>query len=91
MTSLPPEPYFVRSATRAFGTLPAEPPELASHLRLQIVLQPDLVDQPELLFQPVGVILFGVGQHVFEDLAARGFGRVRRRVIGFRQRGDSSG
>lgn len=50
-----------------------------------------LVDQPELLFQPVGVILFGVGQHVFEDLAARGFGRVKRRVIGFRQRGDPSG
>ena len=41
----------------------------ASGLRLQVVLQADPVDQPELLLQPVGVVFFGVMQLRGKDVA----------------------
>ena len=41
-----------------------------SGLRLQVVLQADAIDQAKLLFQPVGVIFFGVLELGDEDVAA---------------------
>ncbi len=40
-----------------------------SELRLQVILQPDGLDQPQLLLQPVGVIFLGISQLHTQDLA----------------------
>ena len=40
---------------------------VASDLGLEVVLHPELVDQAELLFEPIGAVLFRICQQLFQN------------------------